>query len=239
MSLRFRGKDLNLLVSLKDAGIQPGDKLELHIKVDEEALDAFERILNQHPGDVSARLGKAEILRSLGRLDEALITLDEVISRLPNNEIARIGRAEILKAQGSFAEALAAYEEITSQHPGSVLARNGHAEILKDMGNLTEALTAFDEVISQYPESVVAKSGRAEVLKTSDKTVESPEPDRSESNDVESRRTTPIEPVISNLENILQNRIWREIRRLRKEQEQDNNFVSMMSDRLNSLRLAA
>jgi tetratricopeptide (TPR) repeat protein len=237
-SLRFRGKELNLFMSLKDAGIQSGDSLELHIKVDEEALGVFERLLNQHPGDMSAGLGKAEILMSHGRFDEALITLDGVISRNPNNEIPRIGRAEILKAQGRYAEALAAYTEITSQYPESVLARNGYAEILKDMGKLTAALAVYDEVISQYREGVVAKSGRAEVLKTGDKNVESPDPNRREPNDVESR-TTPTEPAIRNPESILQNRIWREMRRLRKEQDQDNNPISMISDRFSSWRLAA
>jgi tetratricopeptide (TPR) repeat protein len=131
----------------------------------QEALAAYEEVIQEHPGDVFAKSGRGEILKALGRLPEALAAYGEVIEEHPGDVVAKTGRAEVLKALGRLSEALVAYDEATEQHAESVVAKNGRAEVLKALGRLPEALAAYGEVIEEHPEDVVAKTGRAEVLK--------------------------------------------------------------------------
>jgi tetratricopeptide (TPR) repeat protein len=131
-----------------------------------EALTAYEQVIEQFPGDVVAKTGRAETLRSLGRHAEALTAYDQVIEQFPENVVAKNGRAETLRSLGRHAEALTAYEQVIGQFPENVVAKNGRAETLRSLGRHAEALTAYDQVIEQFPWDVVAKNGRAETLRS-------------------------------------------------------------------------
>jgi tetratricopeptide (TPR) repeat protein len=131
----------------------------------DDALAAYNEVIELHPGDVVARTGRAEVLKAKGLLDDALAAYNEVIELHPENVVARNGRAEVLKAKGLLDDALAAYNEVIELHPENVVARNGRAEVLKAKGLLDDSLAAYREVIELHPENVVAKSGWAEVLK--------------------------------------------------------------------------
>jgi len=131
----------------------------------DEALAAFDRVLEIHPESVVAKTGRAEVLKAQGRLDDALVAFDAAIARHPENAVAKNGRAEVLKAQGRLDDALAAFDASIARHPEDAVAKTGRAEVLKAQGRLNDALAAFDEVIALHPEHVIAKTGRAEVLK--------------------------------------------------------------------------
>jgi tetratricopeptide (TPR) repeat protein len=131
----------------------------------DEALEAFNAVIEQHPEDVFAKNGRAEVLKAQGRLDEALEAFNAVIEQHPEDVVAKSGRAEVLKAQGRLDEALEAFSAVIEQHPEDVGAKNGRAEVLKAQGRLDEALEAFNAVIERHPEDVFAETGRAEVLK--------------------------------------------------------------------------
>ncbi|QJE72248.1 tetratricopeptide repeat protein [Aerophototrophica crusticola] len=110
-------------------------------------------------------VGRAEVLKAMGRLGEALAAYEDAVAQFPNDVVPRNGRAEALKAMGRLGEALAAYEDAVAQFPNDVVARNGRAEALKAMGRLGEALAAYEDGVAQFPNDVVARNGRAEVLK--------------------------------------------------------------------------
>ena len=131
-----------------------------------EALTAYDQVIEQFPGDVVARAGRAETLRSLGRHAEALTAYEQVIEQFPGDVVAKSGRAETLRSWGKYSEALTAYDQVIKQFPWDVFARAGRAETLRSLGKYSEALTAYDQVIEQFPESTVAKSGRAETLRS-------------------------------------------------------------------------
>jgi len=130
-----------------------------------EALDAYELIIAQHPENVVAKTGRAEVLKVMGRLDESLMAYEQIIAQQPENVVAKTGRAEVLKAMGRLDESLVAYDQSIAEYPENVVAKTGRAEVLKMMGRLEEALMPYDQIIAEHPESVVAKTGRVEVLK--------------------------------------------------------------------------
>ena len=131
-----------------------------------EALTAYEQVIEQFPGHVVARAGRAETLRSLGRHAEALTAYEQVIEQFPGDVVAKNGRAETLRSLGEYSEALTAYDQVIEQFPGDVVAKNGRAETLRSLGEYSEALTAYDQVIKQFPWDVFARAGRAETLRS-------------------------------------------------------------------------
>jgi predicted Zn-dependent protease len=130
----------------------------------DDALAAYDSIIADHPQDVIAKTGRADVLKALGRLDEALAAYDSVIADHPQNVVAKTGRAEVLKALGKLDDALAAYDSIIADHPQDVVAKNGRAEVLKALGKLDDALAAYDEVITIYPKDPIARNGRSCLL---------------------------------------------------------------------------
>lgn len=100
----------------------------------EEALDAYDQAIMEHPGNVMAYNGRAETLKEMGRLSEALDAYDQAIMEYPNNAVAKIGRAEVLRQMGRQEDALAAYEYVIMEHPENVVAKIGRAETLREMG---------------------------------------------------------------------------------------------------------
>jgi tetratricopeptide (TPR) repeat protein len=131
-----------------------------------DALMAYDAVIVEHPENVVARNGRAEVLKTMNRLTDALAAYDAVIAEHPGDMVARRGRAELLKTMNGLPDALAAYDAVISKHPEDVVARAGRAEVLKTMNRLPDALAAYEAVIAEHPESVVARTGCAEVLKT-------------------------------------------------------------------------
>ena len=69
----------------------------------DEALSAFDEVVNHHPENVVAKSGRAEVLKAQGQFDAALTAFDEAIKQHP---VARNGRSCILAALGRYEEAL-------------------------------------------------------------------------------------------------------------------------------------
>ncbi|MGI8656178.1 MAG: tetratricopeptide repeat protein [Pyrinomonadaceae bacterium] len=129
-----------------------------------EALNAYEQAEAFGAGAV-AKNGRAEVLKSLGRLDDALKAYDAIIASYPRDVFAKTGRAEVLKSLGRLGDALKAYDVVIEEYPDNVVAKTGRADVLKSLGRLGDALKAYDAIIEEYPDDVVAKTGRADVLK--------------------------------------------------------------------------
>ncbi len=129
----------------------------------DEALAAYHNASLFGQPEVALR-GKADVLKTMGRLDEARIAYEEAILAEPSDPVAQTGYADVLKVMGRLDEALCAYARIAAEHPDSVFAKTGRADVLKSMGRFDEALHAFEVASREHPDNVVAKTGRARVL---------------------------------------------------------------------------
>jgi tetratricopeptide (TPR) repeat protein len=164
LQLELTARSVELVPDDAWALAQHGKAL-LNVSQPSQALDSYNRSLD-FGENIAARNGRAEVLKSQGRLDDALAAYDEVRREHPEDVVAKNGRAEVLKSQGRLDEALTAYDDVRREHPEDVFAKAGRAEVLKSLGQLEEALAAYDDVSRQHPDDVVAKNGRAEVLKS-------------------------------------------------------------------------
>lgn len=119
-------------------------------------------------GDVRmALIGRAEVLKDLGQLDEALQIFEQCTQEFPDDRISRNGRAAALAHYGKFQQALDAYDEILQEVPYDVVTVSGRAQVLRDMGRLGEAFNEFSELAKSYPEEMIPQHARAEVLRES------------------------------------------------------------------------
>ncbi|MFY9823441.1 MAG: tetratricopeptide repeat protein [Thermoanaerobaculia bacterium] len=131
----------------------------------DEALTAYQAVVDRFPEEVVARNGRAEMLRELSHLEEALAAYEVIVTRFPNDVVAKTGRAETLRELGRLEEALTTYETIIAHFPNDVVVQTGRAETLRDLGRLEEALTAYEAIVARFPNNVVVKNGRAETLR--------------------------------------------------------------------------
>lgn len=131
------------------AWTQYGDALLCSLRPS-EALAAYEKA-GTLGGGVVTKTGRAEVLKSLGRLDAALDAYDSVIAEYPADAFARNGRASLLGAMGLYEEAL---EWLPSSMPVTAQDWIGYhirGMVLSLMGRDDEAMQVFEEGIRSDP----------------------------------------------------------------------------------------
>jgi tetratricopeptide (TPR) repeat protein len=93
----------------------------LYIKMGraQEALELYQRLYNQHPGDDRWLFQIVQGLFAIGAYDEGLLRLQELMKRMPDEEYIRQYHVQILQELGRAAEADAVVEDWEARHPGS------------------------------------------------------------------------------------------------------------------------
>ncbi len=130
----------------------------------QEALDAFQKSVvfgNHHTGS----LGRAEVLKELGQLDDALQVLEFCVREFPGDEVAANSWAAALADFGRFNEALDAYNQLLKDNPYNQITRSGRAQVLRLLGRLPEALRELDAIVHEFPQESIPAFARAEVMR--------------------------------------------------------------------------
>ena len=110
----------------------------------DDALAAYETVIREHPQNVVAKNGRAEVLRDLNRLDDALAAYDTATREHPQNIVAKYGRANLLGRLGRFKEALELLPKTTPKSQQDWIGFNTRGKIFLQMGNLSEAASIFE-----------------------------------------------------------------------------------------------
>jgi predicted AlkP superfamily phosphohydrolase/phosphomutase/tetratricopeptide (TPR) repeat protein len=144
----------------------------------DEAAEAYRKLIKTAPEDGELRTNYAAALAKLGRNDEALQQLDEAVRLAPANPMAQHNRGVILERQGKRDEAIKAYQTALRYNPGykpskQALARLGaptgtgapltpaqrlaahmaiRAKELAQHGNYDEAMHELDEAVRIAPD---------------------------------------------------------------------------------------
>jgi tetratricopeptide (TPR) repeat protein len=145
---------------LKDRGAWP------------EALAAYDRALELHPGYAHALCNRGAVLAALQRYEEALASYDRAISLEPGDDLAHYNRGLVLQQRRDLHGALAAYDRAIALNPQSLLAQFHRGVVLQKLGRLDAALDAYECTLGLQPGLPQALFNRGNVLKDLGRTEE-------------------------------------------------------------------
>jgi tetratricopeptide (TPR) repeat protein len=130
----------------------------------EQALMAYEQIIQLDPGYARAYRSKGDVLFDLQRYEEALGPYRQAIRLEPGH--ARIHRniGDILSQLKRYDEALSAYEEAIHIEPHSALLYNDKGKLLYGLGRYIEALAAFESATKLDPRFADAYNNKGSAL---------------------------------------------------------------------------
>ncbi|TRZ19394.1 hypothetical protein HGM15179_007722 [Zosterops borbonicus] len=176
-------KLLNKFDKTIKAELDAAEKLRKKGKV-EEALRAFEALVNQYPQSPRARYGKAqaeddlaEKMRSNEMLQQAINTYDEVVS-LPNvpSDLIKLSlkrEADRQQFLGRMRGSLVTLQKLVQLFPGETSFKNDLGVGYLLIGDNSNAKKVYEEVLSLAPNDGFAKVHYGFILKAENKIAES------------------------------------------------------------------
>lgn len=128
------------------------------IKVYEEALKSYDRIVVEYPNSTKRKVLRGDLLFALGRYNESLEAYDVALELNPGRYSALIGKGRALDALGRHEEAVKAYNEglkdfnlIEETRLGRALPRVIKGDVFRALGKYEDALLAYDEALELNP----------------------------------------------------------------------------------------
>lgn len=116
-----------------------------------DAIQFFDRVLEQDPKHAGAWNGRGICLKELGRYEEAIQAFDRVIAMAPNDEEVFYNKGEALEKMGKnandfrlYEEAIRCFDKVIEMNPYHVYAWNYRGVCLKELGRYEEAKKCFD-----------------------------------------------------------------------------------------------
>lgn len=117
-----------------------------------EAIQLFEKSIQEWPDYATAHYNLAVALQNQGRLTDAIDAYRKALSLQPDYPEAYNNMGLILKRQGKIEDAVAAYKEALHIRPNSALSYNNLAVALEVQGNLADAIAAYKKALSIQPD---------------------------------------------------------------------------------------
>jgi len=130
----------------------------------QEAERLYLEVLEQEPGDFTARHLLGVVRAQSGRMEQALADIDAALTFNPNDPDAHLNRANVLKMLDRPQDALTGYDSALRLKPGWPQAENNRGTVLQALGRHAEALAAYDRVLEAEPGHVEALNNRGSVL---------------------------------------------------------------------------
>jgi YaiO family outer membrane protein len=117
----------------------------------DEAVAAYTRFLEAHPGDLEARQERARVLSWLHRHAEALAEYERVLAVTPRDVDAVLGRARVLVRMDQLDEAEHALRAAVAEHPDVADLHLALGTVLFRRGQTDEATAAFTRARALAP----------------------------------------------------------------------------------------
>jgi tetratricopeptide (TPR) repeat protein len=118
------------------------------LKKPKEAGEAYQRSLDQEPGNVDAERGLANALLMQGKLDEALKVLNDIVAAEPQDAQSQIHISEIERRQGHYDQALATLEKAKPLAQNSLELSYNEALIYDSLGRYDDATGVLTKLVS-------------------------------------------------------------------------------------------
>lgn len=128
------------------------------------ALPVFQRLVQERPDDLGARLSLAGLYDQFGRVDEALALLEQRPHLWAQNPLV-LGRvADLYRRRQEFAAAEKYYGQALRLAPGDAGIQLKLAETFSWMGQTAKAVALYREILNQDPQNRQARLQLARVL---------------------------------------------------------------------------
>ena len=169
----LQGKAEQLISELFPLGTLPEEDAELlalrgqaHLQLDEffDAQRAFTQAWERNPNNISAILGRVQVLLLRGELNEADFYARRAVETAPENPRAWFLKGTLARGLGDTGTALRDFERATRILPAYLPAQIARVGALVDLGRFQKALTATDEIRELYPRDPRSRYLRALVL---------------------------------------------------------------------------
>jgi ATP-dependent Clp protease ATP-binding subunit ClpC len=125
----------------------------------DDALTAYDRVLELDPARVEAACNQGEALRKAERFDEAIGAYDRALQLDPDFVFALAGRAEALRMLGRHDAALTWYTRALERKPTHAFALRGKAATLNALRRFDEALPIWERALAMDPSAEFAIAG--------------------------------------------------------------------------------
>src|SRR5258706_2276968 len=116
-----------------------------------EALEMFEPLAAEAPGDADIRAHRGQALKEVGRRDEALADFDHALALKPGNVLPLLYRGNLLREAGQFVQALESYDRLLQVAPGYDEAWFCRGSTLWLMDKYEEALASYAKALERNP----------------------------------------------------------------------------------------
>ncbi len=117
----------------------------------DDALAAFQSLVETDPADTDSRMGVAAALAALGRVDEALASYEQISVEQPGYPFAYVQRGELLEQRGAIDATLEAFRAAAAVAPENADVRFTLAYALQRAGLIDEAIVAFEAGLALDP----------------------------------------------------------------------------------------
>lgn len=129
------------------------------------AMEVFDQLTNDYPGDIVILNARAAALADFGRLGASLNLYNEIIEEWLPEPVTLIGRAQVLKDAGRLDEALRELDTIVKTYVDEPVAQYTRAVVLRELGRMEEALQTFSELKTGFPLAAQFRASYARVLR--------------------------------------------------------------------------
>jgi tetratricopeptide (TPR) repeat protein len=122
----------------------------------EEAIKAFDQVIEMNPNDTVAWNNKGAVLILQGNGREALQAYDQTIRIDPNDSLAWDGRGSSYHLQGNYNKALDSFDQAIQINPADPQAWYRKGATLLQLGWIEESIQAFDQALlidPNYPDA--------------------------------------------------------------------------------------
>ncbi len=118
----------------------------------QEALEAYQRSIQENPQNITAILDKANVLSKLQQHESALVTYEQAISVNEDSHLAWLGKGNALFALRRYEESLAAFDRTVMVQHKSYISWHNRGSLLRDgLKNLPEAIESYDRSLAINP----------------------------------------------------------------------------------------
>lgn len=146
-----------------DLWLMKGNVLQT-LKRDGEALQDYAKVLALEPGNVPARLARAQLQLQTSALDKAEADLKELRKHAPGNPVGRYLEALLDFRQGRLPDAYGKLQEVLRSAPNALQANLLAGVVSLSLGKREEAINHLNKVLQFDPQHVVARKLMAAAL---------------------------------------------------------------------------